>query len=305
MDISHLHFSKDTKCNTKAEQHKEREGEPIYETPLTPDYIKLDGNSAYLASGTFTLQSEANVYSLVEDNSPPKINQVDLTTNERNESDDKVKQPCSQYVCLVVVIFFAMLLIVIAASITITLVLLLPRLSATHQCDCVQTDNKNITDNFAWIKQNVTKITMDIEQNQNEIKSLHAKLDTVMWNTSNTQTLLPTPASPTLPPPPIDYNHPLENITPLHNCTTRIEVSCTIGVGGIRCQTLSVPEERDGAVSVSFQCIRMTSIEQNPMVGVLDITNSHVTCLCYVLVIGESARTDTVRCGLRVTRCSK
>ena len=71
-----------------------------------------------------------------------------------------------------------------------------------------------------------------------------------------------------------------------------------------QCATTNVAETQPGSMAVDFQCIRMESAEQNPLVATLDVANEGVICLCYVVETEGRERTDAVVCGLRVTRCS-
>ena len=89
----------------------------------------------------------------------------------------------------------------------------------------------------------------------------------------------------------------------LRNCSTTVEASCTVGIAVGRCITARVPSVRNGSIVVHSSCTRTNSNEQNPLVGVLDVTDNQLECLCYVIEIDGVRRRNPTLCNLLVTRC--
>ncbi len=93
------------------------------------------------------------------------------------------------------------------------------------------------------------------------------------------------------------------SVNNVFNCSTSVEASCTVEASVGQCLTPRVAVTHNNSVLMSSDCVRTDSNEPNPLVGVLDVTDGLLECLCYVIEINDIPTSNPTQCSLVVTRC--
>lgn len=100
---------------------------------------------------------------------------------------------------------------------------------------------------------------------------------------------------------------------PFENCTTSIEASCLVPASAsaipssLPCGTAAVPLNVTGSYAADVSCVYVGNVtnDLNPLLGTpMSDGEGGVRCLCAVVVVNtDILHTNTVTCGLQVTRC--
>lgn len=275
----------DTPKSRTAKVAEEKRGteEPFY---AIPDEMNVKNNTAYVASGNFTLQpANANIYSMPETTERKK----EIMQPERNRIVH-----CRGALCVLITALSVLLAIALAVT-ALTMVFLAS--NTGYGCNCTF-EGSQITNRLAFIEHRLNLTDKGLEQSLDAFEMLSVHVTELAENTSTLLSPVSGTEMSSIPPPSV-------NVTDLlHNCTSRIEAQCTVLPSQGKCQTPCTSEEMPGFVAVNFLCIRLESDEQNPLIGVLDVTGGEALCLCYVQQFDGQRRTHAVDCALRVTRCS-
>ena len=280
-----------------------------YEDPnyvASPESIQISENASYVASGSYTLRELTNINSLP---SNPLKTEKTTTVSKAERSGN------CQRVILAICGVIALMMTAVIASTALCLIILAP--SSNPACNCTNSYNTNtmgnttdsmlITDSMLTrfvtdsmltrfldsLESKINQTNSKIEASQNEFEMKHNRLLEKINAVSSSHLGSSWQG-----------NDSLLFTSLLQNCTSRIESQCTVEPSVGRCMTANVVEQQPGSIAVDFQCIRMESVEQNPLVATLDVANEGAICLCYVVETEGRERTNAVVCGVRVTRCS-
>ncbi len=295
------------------DDEREPQEEPQY---ASPDEMKVISNKAYAAngrslaqqSGNFTEQvAETNYYTLADD-TPLK---ADTLVPRRQPRDETNQQLCCPKALCFAICTIAFFLAIGLSGASLTIVLLSSTASPSspppqQPCSCLpsqQQDNPQLTTSLLAIERRLNQTNEAIEQGKLNVRTLTRLVTEISENTS----MLLLAAAVTDPPTTAEMTTamPPRNVTGvLHNCTTSVEANCTVPLMLGVCTTECVSEFKDNTVAINYQCIRLESLEQNPLIGILDVAGGDAFCFCYVVEVQGRRRTHLVDCGLRVTRCA-
>lgn len=284
------------------EEAKEREGElkrsPMEPVYAAPDEMNVRNNKAYDSSSTFTLQvppppipAQQNIY--FTPGEPPTAT---ATKDEATEKGEKGGTPrCCGKAFAIVVCAFLLLLAIGTGGTALAMELYTWDGNDMPTCGCAVSAQSEETAGEALrqVEGTLNQTRVELEQSVRELDNLSLRVAELSENVQNLTSLSLAP-----PPPGPGIGHLLQN------CTTRTEAACTVDPEVGKCQTPCTNETQPGSVALNFQCLRLESPEQNPLIGVLDVTNGLALCLCYVLEFDGLPRSSPVKCVLKVTRCS-
>lgn len=274
------------RCNTYMTTAK-RAGdleEPEYAYLDEVKELKVSNNVAYAASITLRAQ---NVYSTPDE--PLKQEEDEIAEKARSKRGLSYRNTLCSLLCGL----FVLVSLGLASS---ALAIALWSFGTTErECDCSAMES-HVTFRLNSFEQTLQETAQKLAQSREEVRMLSELVAEYYQNA----TALRTPEKQD------EGVSPSTNITRVvHDCNTSVESVCTVDPIVGTCQTPCVPEKTQPlSIATNFQCIRLESDEQNPLVGVLDVAGGEVLCLCYVLSIDGLQRTHPVDCALRVTRCS-
>ena len=261
--------------------------DPVYAYPdmVRADELKIRDNVAYATSITAQAQ---NVYS-----TPDKPLKEDEIAERARSKRYTRSSPYRNALCNLLCCLSMLVSLGLASS---ALAMALWSFGTTEQeCDCVPMES-HITFRLDSLEETLQETAQELARSKEEVKMLSAL---VVEYYRNTTAALTTPEKQG-----VGMSSSTNITRVVHDCNTSVEAVCTIDPVVGTCQTKCVPETQPDSITTNLQCTRLESDEQNPMIGVLDVADEQVLCLCYVLSLDGLARTHPVDCALRVTRCS-
>ena len=279
----------------RASEERDTPLEPQY---ASPDEMKVVANRAYaLNNGTPTPPSHETHFYALPDEISLKTPTLPTAKHPGDGNEDRSLR-CRMALCFAACTVAFLLAVGLAGS-SLVLVLISqqtspppPQVAAPlpqEPCSC---DTSQLSSAISGIEERLERTNLEAEQERDRVQILAELVE-------NATSLL------AVEPPTREVIAPRQNVSGiLHDCKSSIEANCTVPLDLGVCTTPCINEIVNDTLAVNFQCIRLESFEQNPMIGVLDITGGQAFCFCYVVEAHGRRRTHLVDCALRVTRCS-